>query len=366
MVFNSGSQMKKTVLVAMSGGVDSSITAALLKEQGYRVIGITMQLLPREINNKATVGCCGIENIEDARYVASLLKIPHYVINFRELFTEKVINNFIQEYRSGRTPNPCIKCNQYIKFKYLILKAEQIGADFISTGHYARIQYSSEKGVYLLKKGIDQERDQSYFLYVMTQSQLARTLMPLGEYTKAEVRNLARNLKLPVHEKPDSQEICFVTDRDYRRFLESFCPQAQAPGPILNKQGRVIGQHEGITNFTIGQRRGLGISSSQPLYVTRIDSQNNSITVGAREEVMHRELLVSKVIWTSGPVTLPMRVKIKIRSIHIPADALIEYAEDEMVRGIFDEPQWAVTPGQAAVFYDKDVVVGGGTIEAGR
>jgi len=356
--------MKKTVLVAMSGGVDSSVTAALLKEQGFRVIGITMQLLPRTINDKATGRCCGIENIEDARYVASLLNIPHYVINFRDVFYQKVINNFIQEYRAGRTPNPCIKCNQYIKFENLLIKAKEIGADFISTGHYARIEFNKERGIYILKKSIYPDRDQSYFLYVMNQNQLSKTLMPLGEYTKKDVRGIALKLGLPVHEKPDSQEICFIPHRDYRLFLKSFAPGTVIPGSILDKQGRVIGQHDGITHYTIGQRRGLGISSSQPLYVTRIDSEKNTITVGTREDVLHKELIVSKVVWTSGPCSLPMRVKIKIRSIHVPADAMIDYTKNRMVKAIFDQSQWAVTPGQAAVFYDGDIVIGGGTIES--
>lgn len=354
-----------TVVVAMSGGVDSSVTAAILKEHGYNVIGITLQLLPPELSASGERKCCGIENIEDAKYVAALLKIPHYVFNMRKPFKEYVIDNFIQEYMSGRTPNPCIRCNRFIKFYVLANKAKQIGADYIATGHYARIEYNEKKKLYELKKGLDASKDQSYFLYELSQEQMGSTLMPLGTWYKTDVREKARELGLPVHSKSDSQEICFVSGKDYREVFARFSEGALNPGPILDKEGNIIGTHNGIANYTIGQRRGLNISSDKPLYVIRIDPEKNAIVVGPRKCGYHRILFVKHPIWPSGKPVLPTKAWVKIRSIHIPSEATLR-EETGGIIAEFKEPQWAITPGQSAVFYDNDLVLGGGVIEYGE
>jgi len=356
---------KETVVVAMSGGVDSSVTAALLKEQGYNVIGITLQLLPPEITSFGKRKCCGIENIEDAKYVAAMLKIPHYVFNMRKAFKKYVIDNFIAEYMRGRTPNPCIRCNRFIKFHVLANKAKQIGAHYVATGHYARIEYNRERGLYELKKGIDSSKDQSYFLYELTQEQMRSTLMPLGTWFKAEVREKARELGLPVYSKSDSQEICFVSGKDYREVFTRFSENPLKPGLILDLEGNIIGTHNGIANYTIGQRRGLNISSDKPLYVIKIDPEKNAIVVGPRKYGYHRILLVKHPIWPSERPELPKKAWVKIRSIHIPSEAMLT-EENSGVKVEFKEPQWAVTPGQSAVFYDNDLVLGGGIIEYGE
>ncbi|MEA3485473.1 MAG: tRNA 2-thiouridine(34) synthase MnmA, partial [Candidatus Aerophobetes bacterium] len=252
--------MKKKVAVAMSGGIDSSVCAALLKEKGYEVIGITMQIWTKVEDKSQVDRCCGVNTIDSAKRAADELKIPHYMLNFRDIFEKYVIANFCDEYTRGRTPNPCIRCNQYIKFGALLKKAKQLGADYLATGHYAKIAYNKEKGEYLLKKGTDPEKDQSYFLYTMTQSQLKNILMPLGNYTKSEVRKVARDLNLPVADRPESQEICFIPDNDYSKFLKKYIQEAARPGPILNARGERVGEHRGILFYTIGQRRGLGIS----------------------------------------------------------------------------------------------------------
>lgn len=348
----------------MSGGVDSSVSAALLKEEGFEVIGITLQLLPK-ITNPAdnTESCCGTKSIRDAQEIAAELNIPHYVLNMRIQFRDMVIDNFVEEYAGGRTPNPCIRCNQFIKFGILLNKAEELGADFIATGHYARIEQESQNNEYMLKKGVDTKKDQSYFLYVMTQRQLAQVLMPLGSYRKEDVREIARKHDLHVHRKPESQEICFIESKDYRRFFEQHKPDILVPGPIRDSHERVLGTHSGIVNYTIGQRRGLGISSHQPLYVTRIDRDQNTLYVGQRDEVYHRELLTENVNWIAGnPPVGPVRIRAKIRSIHVPAEGTLSPEGQGKVRVRFDRPQWAITPGQAAVFYMEDRVLGGGTI----
>lgn len=358
--------MKEKVLVAMSGGVDSSVTALLLKEEGYEVIGITLQLLPKYIPGNWDGGCCGISNIEDARYVASILDIPHYVLNMRTPFQEKVIDNFLLEYRRGNTPNPCIRCNQFIKFNLLLHKALELGSVFIATGHYARIEYNPEIDKYTLKRGMDLKKDQSYFLYIMNQKQLSHTLMPLGYYTKENVRKIARERGLPVSEKPESQEICFIIGKNYRTFFENFVPDSIIPGPIINKEGKVLGIHKGIVSYTIGQRRGLGIPSKTPLYVTGIVRENHSVIVGKKEEAYHRELLAREINWILEPIEKPTRIKAKIRSIHMPSEATVFPVDGDYVHLIFDNPQWAITPGQACVFYQEDTVIGGGTIEYGN
>ena len=273
--------MPKVVVVAMSGGVDSSVAAALLKEEGYQVIGVTMQIWPSDDPagiKERSGGCCGIGAIFDAQRVAQTLGIPHYVVNFREIFAQTVIADFCQEYRRGRTPNPCIRCNQHVKFGALLQRAKELGANFLATGHYAQIEQVNER--YVLRKGIDSTKDQSYALYTMTQDELKRTLMPLGNLTKQMVRQLAQGFNLSVAEKAESQDICFISDNNYPDFLES--DVMSKPGPIMDMKGNFLGKHRGIINYTVGQRRGLGISAGEPLYVVTIDPDNNAVVVGSR------------------------------------------------------------------------------------
>ena len=361
--------MAKRVVVAMSGGVDSSVAAALLKEQGYDVIGITMRIWEEPLRKKSWVAlakekkysCCGGEPaISDARRVAHKLKIPYYTLDFRKEFKEKVIQNFIQEYEKGRTPNPCIRCNRFIKFDILLNRCQEFNADCLATGHYAIIEKSDNR--WQLKKGIDAKKDQSYFLYTMTQEQLAHTLMPLGNLTKTEVRKIAKDLNLVVAEKPESQEICFIPDDDYPKFLKNYIPDAAKPGPILNKQGEVIGQHKGIIHFTIGQRKSIGIPFTERLYVIAIDPIKNAIIVGTEKDGYGTELEAADLNFIA-PKTLgkTLRVKAKIRSDHPAAIAEIQPL-NRNIHLKFDEPQLSITPGQAVVFYDGDIVFGGGTI----
>lgn len=362
----------------MSGGVDSSVTAALLKDRGFEVIGITMQLLERTGD---WGGCCGIDNIEDAKRVASKLKIPHYVLNFRDVFRKKVISNFCEEYKEGRTPNPCIRCNQYIKFDALLKKAYELSADYVATGHYAIIEYDNLRRRYLLKKGIDSNKDQSYVLYVMTQEQLKRTLMPLGQFTKDRVRQIASEKDLPVADKSESQEICFIPDNNYGKFLRKYISNSSEYGYILNKEGNVVGKHKGIIHYTIGQRRRIGISAREPLHVININYKNNTITVGKKEDVYSDELVADDInLIFTDELKIPMKLKAKIRYNHKPAPATIHPLDRNRLKVKLDSPQWAITPGQAIVFYislsdklvsgsiDKDkkncynIVLGGGTI----
>jgi len=358
------------VLVAMSGGVDSSVAAAILKEEGYQVIGVTMQIWPSDkqaYDVDRFGGCCGLSAIEDAKRVAYKLGIPHYVMNFRDIFAQKVIADFCQEYSLGRTPNPCIKCNQYIKFGALLERAGGLGADFVATGHHARIGKNGASGRYLLKKGIDRRKDQSYVLYTLTQKQLEHTLLPIGNFTKARVREIARELGLPVAARPESQEICFIPDGDYPKFLREYIPQAVKPGPILNRQGDTLGEHRGILFYTIGQRKGLGISAEEPLYVTAIVGERNAIVVGGKEEVYGSELIASRLNWISlAKLEQPITARAKIRYLHNEAEAAITPIDEDKVQVEFKEPQMAITPGQAIVFYHGDTVIGGGTIEQKR
>jgi tRNA-specific 2-thiouridylase len=351
------------VVVAMSGGVDSSVAAALLKEQGYQAIGVTMQLWPSEGSTKDDErfgGCCGTHAIADAQRVAQALDIPHYVMNFREVFARKVIADFCQEYQRGRTPNPCIRCNHYVKFGALLERANELGADFLATGHYARIEKADER--YVLKKGIDSAKDQSYVLYVMTQDQLKRTLMPLGNLTKKRVRQIAREFNLPVAEKRESQEICFIPDDDYPRFLASYV--RAEPGTIIDRKGNILGEHQGIIYYTVGQRRGLGISAGEPLYVLAIDPERNAVIVGQRDGAYGDELIAAEVNWILADApTQPITVEAKIRYLHKEARATVTPLEDGKAHVRFAQPQMAITPGQAVVFYRGDAVVGGGTIE---
>jgi tRNA-specific 2-thiouridylase len=354
------------VVVAMSGGVDSSVTAALLKEEGYEVIGVTMQLWPStESAGEAGGfgGCCGSSAVREAKRVAHLLGIPHYAMNFKAIFARKVIANFCHEYSLGRTPNPCIRCNQYIKFDALLKKAKGLGADFVATGHYARIEYDKGSGRYLLKRGIDLKKDQSYVLYMMTQHQLRDAVMPLGHLTKEEVRQIAQKLGLPVANKAESQDICFIPDDNYPRFFTEYMPGAARPGPILDSRGNALGEHRGILFYTIGQRRGLGVSAPEPLYVVAIDAENNTIVVGSKKDTYQDELIAAEVNWIAieQPSQL-IKAKAKVRYLHRAAEATVTPLAEGKVHVKFKEPQMAITPGQAVVFYNGDSVIGGGTI----
>ncbi len=358
--------MRKPVVVAMSGGVDSSVAAALLQEQGWEVIGITMCFnLPDVATKKPR--CCGLQGIEDARRVAHKLGIKHYVLNMQKALEEKVIKDFCLQYSRGLTPNPCVNCNQYIKFDALLKKALSLGAEYLATGHYAKIVRSREPGVrsqaYFLKKAKDSQKDQSYFLYRLAQDKLKHILFPLGNYTKPEVRELAKKFTLPVAEKKESQEICFLPKDDYRIFLKERLPKAAIiPGPVVNQQRKVLGQHKGIAFYTIGQREGLGIAIGQPVYIIKIDAKKNLIVVGSKEEALSQEFLVKDLTFTASPIKKKVALEVKIRYNHRQSPAEISpFGKRLKVR--FKIPQFAITPGQSAVFYAKDKVIGGGIIE---
>jgi len=349
--------MKKLrVAVLMSGGVDSSVAAGLLKEAGHEVIGFTLQLWPatREVG-----GCCGLSAIEDAKKVARILNIPHYVLNCRKVFQKEVIDYFCQTYLSGRTPNPCIMCNRRIKFDYFLKKAKEISADYVASGHYARI---TRKGTQcFLKKGIDAKRDQSYFLYNLTRKQLSVVLFPLGRFTKEEVRNKARSFGFPNAGKKGSQEICFIPDNDYSRFIRDIITEAAISGPIFNLEGKWLGQHKGIAFYTIGQREGLGISLPRPLYVVEIDSARNALVVAEKEAVYRKEILVSDLNWIGEKPYEMFKTTAKIRYRNPETLVMVEPLNGK-IRVKFGKPQFAVTPGQSIVFYRRDMVLGGGVI----
>jgi tRNA-specific 2-thiouridylase len=357
--------MKERVVVAMSGGVDSSVAAALLNSEGYEVIGITMCFnLPDASRKKPS--CCGIRGIEDARRVSHQLNIRHYVLNMQKVLREKVIKDFCQEYIKGRTPNPCIRCNQFIKFDALLQKALSLDARFLATGHYAKIVTSHQSPVtsptYLLKKGKDKKKDQSYFLYRLGQKQLKYILFPLGSYTKNEVRNLARKYRLPVADKLASQEICFLPEMDYRGFLKQMIKKELRPGLIVDQQGKTLGEHKGIAYYTIGQRQGLGIAKGYPVYITKIDAKTHSIMVGRKEDCKKSEFLVKEVNYISRPLKKKIVLGVKIRYNHKEARALVTPLENK-IKVKFRKAQFAITPGQSAVFYDGDRVVAGGIID---
>lgn len=356
--------MKKKVVMAMSGGVDSSLGAALLLEQGYDVIGVTMQIWSPEKEDEDHGGCCSLSAVDDARRVANTLGIPYYVMNFRELFEEKVIKYFCESYLEAKTPNPCIACNRYIKFEALLHKAKTLGADYIATGHYSIIEFEKERERWVLKKAIDSTKDQSYALYTFTQDQLAHTLLPLGNLTKVEAREMARERGLTVANKPDSQEICFVSDDNYGNFLKEQYPDKDFQrGKFVTTDGKVVGQHKGLPFYTIGQRKGLGVALGYPAYVVDLDPKENKVILGTNEEVFSKGLIAEDVNLILYPeLRGPIEAEVKIRYSAKPASAVLTPI-DEGIKVVFKEPQRAITPGQAVVFYQGDYVVGGGTIK---
>jgi len=358
---------KATVVVAMSGGVDSSVAAALLKQQGYDVIGVTLQIWQESVSQAKGAGCCSLGAVEDARRVAARIGIPHYCLNYRDFFADKVIDNFVDEYRRGRTPNPCINCNRYVKFDALLNQALQLGADYLATGHYARVGYDDDRGRWVLRRSVNTDKDQTYALFYFTQAQLARSMMPLGDVSsKDETRAIASSLGLGVADKPDSQEICFAHGESYTKFLAQNAPETVKPGEIVDTAGRKRGVHEGVAFYTIGQRKRINVGSPVPLFVVGIDSSLNQIIVGGDAELHAKELIADDCNWVgvAGP-SQAGRVMAKIRYNMPAAPALVAPgdAPDE-VRVCFDEAQRAITPGQSVVFYDGDVVVGGGAIRS--
>lgn len=365
----------RTIAVAMSGGVDSSTVAAMLRAEGHNVVGLTMQLwnqrrlaghegMPEAVQGR----CCSLDDVYDARRVAETIGIPYYVVNHEERFERDVVRPFVEQYLSGRTPIPCSLCNNHLKFDQLLIVAQQIGADALATGHYARVEFGDQSGRWLLKRPADRSKDQTYFLFGLTQAQLSRTLFPLGGMMKAEVRQLAEQHGLALAQKPDSQEICFVPGGDYKKFLDAYLAEQgeslpDTAGELVTTDGEVVGEHGGIHNFTVGQRKGLGVATGSPLYVIQIKGDTRQVVVGDQEDLYSRTLRVHRTNFISiEDLPQPMRVTVKIRHRHEGAPALIEKAADDKILVSFDQPQRAVTPGQAAVFYAEDVVVGGGWI----
>jgi tRNA-specific 2-thiouridylase len=359
---------KKKVLVGMSGGVDSSVAAAILLEKGYDVIGATLQIWPKANDDKQNrkEACCSLSAVDDARKVADNLGIPYYVFNLEDIFKEKVIDYFIREYLRGRTPNPCIACNRHIKFEALLNKAVSMGIDYIATGHYARIEYDNAKKRYLLKKSISEKKDQTYVLYNLTQWQLSRTLLPIGSYTKEQVRDIAENLGMAtVAAKPESQEICFVEDNDYGRFICENTGENIAPGNFIDMDGNILGRHKGIIHYTIGQRKGLGIALGKPLYVVDIDAENNTVILGDENKVFSDTLIAGDLNFIAvDRVESELRVTAKIRYTAKEAPAVIIPQKNNKLKVVFATPQRAITLGQSVVFYKGDIVVGGGVIES--
>jgi tRNA-specific 2-thiouridylase len=365
----------RTIAVAMSGGVDSSTVAAMLRADGHNIVGLTMQLwnqrrlaghegMPESVQGR----CCSLDDVYDARRVAEHIGIPYYVVNHEARFERDVVRPFVAEYLSGRTPIPCSLCNNHLKFDQLITVARQIGADSVATGHYARVEFDDSRSRWLLRRPADRSKDQTYFLFGLTQEQLKHTLFPLGNMTKPEVRELARKHGLALAEKPDSQEICFVPGGDYKRFIDAYLADSgealpDTAGELVTTSGDVIGEHHGIHNFTVGQRKGLGVATGSPLYVIQINGADKQVVVGGEENLYSRALRTRRVnLIAIDDLVEPMRVAVKIRHRHEAAAATIERTGDDEILVSFDQPQRAITPGQAAVFYDGDVVVGGGWI----
>src|SRR5258706_992930 len=365
----------QTIAVAMSGGVDSSTVAAMLRAEGHSIIGLTMQLWnrarlggPEAMPEQVTGRSCPLDNAYEPRRVAEHIGIPYYVVNHEERFERDVVRPFVAEYLSGRTPIPCSLCNNHLKFDQLLVVAQQIGADCVATGHYARVEYNDSRGRWLLKRPADRSKDQTYFLFGLTQDQLSRTLFPLGGMTKPEVRELARKQGLALAEKPDSQEICFVPGGDYKRFIDAYLAESgealpDTAGELATASGEVIGEHSGIHNFTVGHRKGLVVATASPLYVLQINGADKQVIVGSDEHLYSRTLHARRVnLIAVDDLRVPMRVSVKIQHRHEPAPGVLEKISENEVLVTFDEPQRAITPGQAAVFYDDDVVVGGAWI----
>lgn len=352
------------VVVGLSGGIDSAIAALLLKQQGWEVIGITLRLFDEEIDQKDGRGCCGSEAVASAKRVAAALGIPLYVRDIRKDFNQLIIDHFCDEYLKGRTPNPCIRCNRLIKLPVLQRLARQLAAEFIATGHYARIKRDAN-GVWHLYKGVDPAKDQSYFLYTLTQETMAHLLLPLGELTKSAVREMAQRVGLPSSIRQESQDLCFIPDGDYRRFLKKYRAVTPRPGIVYDTEGNVLGEHQGIIGFTIGQRKGLKIPFGERKYVTRIDPERNAVILGKKDEVYQRMIKAEDAFWVSGvPITESFRCYSKVRYQGPGGWAVVEPLSEGLVRVIFDHPQWAPTPGQAVVFYKGNEVIGGATISS--
>ena len=356
--------MGKKVVVGMSGGVDSSVAAYLLKQQGYDVVGVTMQIWQdeshEEIENKG--GCCGLSAVDDARRVAAMLDIPYYVMNFKSEFKRDVIDYFVREYLAGRTPNPCIACNRYVKWESLLTRSIQIGADYIATGHYARI-CELPNGRYAIRNSVTAKKDQTYALYNLTQEQLKRTLMPIGDYTKEQVRKIAEDIGLMVAGKPDSMEICFVPDNDYASFIEKETGVTSVPGDFVDVDGNVIGKHKGVIHYTVGQRKGLGIALGKPAFVVAIRPEQNQVVIGEDRDVYTERLYAKNLNFMAvDDIPEPVHVKAKIRYSHEGAYCTVRKIDSDTIECIFDQPVRAVTPGQAVVLYDGEYVLGGGTI----
>jgi tRNA-specific 2-thiouridylase len=366
---------RSTIAVAMSGGVDSSTAAAMLKAEGYPLVGLTMQLwnqrrlagkegMPEQVQGR----CCSIDDVYDARRVAETIGIPYYVVNHEARFERDVVRPFVNEYLAGRTPIPCSLCNNHLKFDQLLATARQIGAEKVATGHYARNEFDARRGRWILSRPADASKDQTYFLFGLTQEQLSRTLFPLGRYTKPEVRELAREFGLGLASKPDSQEICFIPGGDYKRFIDAYLEEQgetlpDSAGELVSATGERKGRHEGIHNFTVGQRKGLGVASPSPLYVLAIERESKRVTIGGEEELLRTRFRVRGLNWISiAELRNSARAEVKIRHRHEPAPATIQQVADDEVEVNFDEPARAVTPGQAAVFYQQDEVLGGGWI----
>lgn len=358
----------KRVVVGMSGGVDSSVAAYLLKQQGYDVIGVTMQIWQEEEETlqEENGGCCGLSAVDDARRVAAEIGIPYYVMNFKADFQKYVIDYFTNAYINGKTPNPCIACNRYVKWESLLKRSMDIGADYIATGHYARVE-QLPNGRYSLRTSVVGKKDQTYALYNLTQAQLARTLMPVGEYEKDEVRKIALEAGLPVAHKPDSQDICFVPDGDYASFIEKERNTRFPEGNFVTSDGTIIGRHKGIIHYTVGQRKGLGLSMGYPVFVLEIRPETNEVVIGSHEESLTRYVIANELNFMSvEDLTEPKRVWTKIRYNHKGAWCVAEKTKEDEILCTFDEPQRAVTPGQAVVLYDGEYVLGGGTIIGGK
>lgn len=359
---------KKRVVVALSGGVDSSTAAAILKEEGHEVIGISMQLYDHSDPDDRFDSCCSLKEVDVARRVTQILDIPYYVLNFEKVFKEKVVDYFVGEYLNARTPNPCVKCNEEVKFKHLLLKAKELKADYLATGHYARLCYNSETDEHEVFKAKDSKKDQSYFLFGLPKQELSFLLFPLGNLTKGEVRDIAKRFGLPNADKPESMEICFIPNNNYVSFMEGKLngDAAKYAGPIVNQKGEILGEHDGAFRFTVGQRKRIGVFGEEPLYVINIDSTTNTVTVGERKDLQFRGLIAKKINWLSMPKSNQVTARIRHSVFEIEAELDVSYKDaPSQIDLTFLTPQRAVTPGQAVVFYEKERLLAGGFIEKG-